>query len=68
MPTFKPLLATLHGDRQATPPLWLMRQAGRYLPENRALRAEKGGFLALATDPQAAAAPIYPIESVGKVR
>ena len=32
-----------------------MRQAGRYLPEYRALRAEKGGFLALATDPVAAA-------------
>jgi len=37
------------------PPLWLMRQAGRYLPEYRELRAEKGGFLALATDPDAAA-------------
>ena len=34
--------------------MWLMRQAGRYLPEYRALRAEKGGFLALATDPEAA--------------
>jgi uroporphyrinogen decarboxylase len=32
-----------------------MRQAGRYLPEYRALRAQKGGFLALATDPEAAA-------------
>lgn len=36
------------------PPIWLMRQAGRYLPEYRALRAEKGGFLALAMDPEAA--------------
>ncbi|TXC72245.1 uroporphyrinogen decarboxylase [Sphingomonas ginsenosidivorax] len=51
----KPLLATLRGERQAVPPLWLMRQAGRYLPEYRALRADKGGFLALATDPEAAA-------------
>ena len=51
----KPLLATLQGERQAIPPMWLMRQAGRYLPEYRALRAEKGGFLALATDPEAAA-------------
>lgn len=37
------------------PPIWLMRQAGRYLPEYRALRAEKGGFLELALDPEAAA-------------
>ena len=54
-PALKPLLATLRGERQAVPPLWLMRQAGRYLPEYRELRAEKGGFLALATDPDAAA-------------
>lgn len=50
----KPLLATLKGDRQPVPPIWLMRQAGRYLPEYRALRAQKGGFLELATDPEAA--------------
>ncbi len=66
MPTFKPLLATLRGGRQATPPLWLMRQAGRYLPEYRALRAEKGGFLALATDPAAAAeVTLQPIRRFG---
>ena len=50
----KPLLQTLRGERQAVPPLWLMRQAGRYLPEYRALRAEKGGFLDLCYDPEAA--------------
>jgi uroporphyrinogen decarboxylase len=62
----KPLLSTLKGIRQPTPPLWLMRQAGRYLPEYRELRAEKGGFLALATDPDAAAeVTIQPIRRFG---
>ena len=53
--TTKPLLATLKGERQPAPPMWLMRQAGRYLPEYRALRAEKGGFLDLVNDSDAAA-------------
>jgi uroporphyrinogen decarboxylase len=43
-----------------------MRQAGRYLPEYRALRAEKGGFLELATDPQAAAeVTLQPVRRFG---
>jgi uroporphyrinogen decarboxylase len=62
----KPLLATLKGQRQERPPVWLMRQAGRYLPEYRALRAEKGGFLELVNDSRAAAeVTLQPIRRFG---
>jgi uroporphyrinogen decarboxylase len=62
----RPLLEVLRGRRADVAPVWLMRQAGRYLPEYRALRAEKGGFLALATDPEAAAeVTLQPIRRFG---
>lgn len=65
-PADRPLLSVLRGDRRAVPPIWLMRQAGRYLPEYRALRAEKGGFLALCYDPVSAAEiTLQPIRRFG---
>src|SRR3546814_8409461 len=45
--TPKRLLQVLHGETLANPPVWLMRQAGRYLPEYRKLRAQASGFLDL---------------------
>ena len=62
----KPLLAVLKGEIRAKPPIWLMRQAGRYLPEYRALRADKGGFLELVNDsPSAAEVTLQPIKRFG---
>ena len=60
------LLDTLNGKRGERAPVWLMRQAGRYLPEYRELRAKKGGFLELAYDSETACeVTLQPIERFG---
>lgn len=60
------LLRTLQGENAKERPIWLMRQAGRYLPEYRALRADKGGFLNLVYDTEAAAEiTLQPIRRFG---
>lgn len=62
----RPLLAVLRGAKRSAPPLWLMRQAGRYLPEYRALRSASSGFLELVQDSAAAAeVTLQPIRRFG---
>lgn len=62
----KTLLRALSGETLPTPPVWLMRQAGRYLPEYRATRAQAGDFLLLCYTPDLAAeVTLQPIRRYG---
>ena len=62
----KPLLRVLKGEAVWPPPMWLMRQAGRYLPEYRELRQQAGDFISLCTTPRLASeVTLQPIRRYG---
>src|SRR5688572_24205042 len=63
---FKPLIAALKRQNPSRVPWWLMRQAGRYLPEYRELRSKAKGFLDLVFNPEnAAEVTLQPIRRFG---
>ncbi len=66
MSSQKPILRALRGETLPTPPIWMMRQAGRYLPEYRATRQKAGDFLSLCYNSELAAeVTLQPIRRYG---
>jgi uroporphyrinogen decarboxylase len=65
-PSGKALMRVLAGERLATPPIWIMRQAGRYLPEYREIRATAASFMDFCYTPRLATeATLQPIRRYG---
>ncbi len=66
MKSDRKLVRVLEGSAEQTPPVWLMRQAGRYLPEYRAVREKAGSFWGMALNPEfAAEVTLQPIRRFG---
>ena len=66
MSSDRKVVRVLEGGAEKVPPVWMMRQAGRYLPEYRKLRAEAGSFWAMALTPKyAAEVTLQPIRRFG---
>ena len=66
MTSSKTILRALAGETLPTPPIWMMRQAGRYLPEYKATRAQAGDFLSLCYNPDLATeVTLQPIRRYG---